>query len=91
MSSGTGNGANIAVRAVLGDGESVAASAVTYGKILELKLVAGGSGYTTQAQGGAYYGGSSGGGGFSSFGDGWGSYGGGSSPSIASDLGSFYG
>lgn len=41
--------------------------------------------------GSLFGGGSSGGTGFSSFGDGWGSYGGGSSPSVASDLGSFYG
>ena len=47
VTSGTGNGASIAVKAILGDGETVAASAVTYGKILELKLVTGGSGYTT--------------------------------------------
>lgn len=47
VSSAGGSGANIKVTAVLGDGETLVASAVTYGKILELKLLSGGTGYTT--------------------------------------------
>lgn len=44
----TGNGANIIVTAILGDNESLVSSSMAFGKILELKLVSGGSGYTTE-------------------------------------------
>lgn len=47
VSTATGNGANIVVRSIIGDGETLVASAVTFGKILEVKLLSGGSGYTS--------------------------------------------
>jgi hypothetical protein len=43
----TGNGANIVVTAVLGDGESLRATTDTIGTILKLTLLNGGSGYET--------------------------------------------
>jgi hypothetical protein len=47
VSSGSGSGANIKVTSIIGDGETLVASAVTYGQILELKLISGGTGYTS--------------------------------------------
>lgn len=47
VSSNTGSGANIMATAILCDNESLVSSSLTYGKIQELRLVSGGSGYTT--------------------------------------------
>lgn len=47
VASSTGNGANIVVRSLLGYSESLIGSTSSIGKILSLKLVAGGSGYTS--------------------------------------------
>jgi hypothetical protein len=42
----TGSGANVVVTAVLGDGETLKATAGTLGSILQMIIIAGGSGYT---------------------------------------------
>lgn len=47
VSSNTGNGANIIVTSILGDGESLSSTSSTIGTILELTLTSGGSGYTS--------------------------------------------
>jgi hypothetical protein len=44
--SNTGAGANIVASAILGDNETLISGASSYGKILELRLVSGGSGYS---------------------------------------------
>lgn len=44
--SGTGNGANIVVTAVLGHNEQLAASNSVIGRILEMSVISGGTGYT---------------------------------------------
>jgi len=48
VSTSTGNGANIVARSIIGDGETLVASAATFGKILSLRLLSGGVGYTTE-------------------------------------------
>lgn len=47
VASATGNGANIVVRTLLGYGETLISTLATVGTILSLKLVSGGSGYST--------------------------------------------
>jgi hypothetical protein len=47
VSTSTGSGANVIVRSILGDGDSLVSSSVSYGQITELKLISGGTGYST--------------------------------------------
>lgn len=47
VSSVSGTNANVVVTSIIGDNEDLKASAITYGQILELKIISGGSGYTT--------------------------------------------
>lgn len=48
VSTTTGNGANIIVRSLIGQGDVIVVSTSEVGKILNLKLVSGGTGYTTE-------------------------------------------
>jgi len=45
--SATGNDANIVVTSIIGDGDQIVASTSTIGTILEIKILSGGSGYTS--------------------------------------------
>lgn len=47
VSTTTGNGANIIVRSLIGYGDDLAGSTSSIGKILSLRLISGGSGYTS--------------------------------------------